>query len=813
MIKKQKLVMKKLFILAVILLTSFNIYSQTISVTGIVKDSETGVTIPSVDLIINSYELKNDLKLQIDNIRSITDAKGNFAFYNLPEGIYKINYFHEGYKSGLLTLDVIKGTVTKVEINLVLNEITTGEISVSSVRYEALLKDVSLPMEIVSEDEIMKRQYQTIGDALENKPGLSVIRDGIWASDISIRGLSRANIVMNIDGNRVETANDIAARLSLVDLNDIDRVEIIKGGVSSLYGTGAFGGVVNVFTKNGDFSNKFIYGASLISGFNSVNYSPVGWASFYASNEKFYAKISGSIRDAKNIMTPNGELPNSSFKDNNVSLNFGFRPVKNHSFRLSYQRFRAIDVGLPGGGSLFPTSAVVKYPKEDRDLISGEYRIKNLIKPLKQISIKYFYQSILRDVENIPNQISTVKTTSGKTKQKVYVLSITPNARHYTNGFQFKADWLVTKSNYLITGIDYWIRALDSRRERNQRIENYDTTSGNLTSTVLKTIGEKPIPDADYRSIGAYFQNEFKALNEKLKLNFGGRVDQIKVTNSTTLQPVYEITNGVYNSSPTGQKVIWNSREADDISWSANLGAIYSITKNYDVTFNLSRSFRSPTLEERYQYIDLGSSVRVGNPDLLPEKGYFGDLGFRVWRDKVTLSGNVFFNSFEDLVAEIPGTYETRSAFIKTNIGKARLYGYDFEFMYNFYKSFVCYGSLSYVRGEDTENKSNLALIPPLNSKLGLKFSVYNYISFDLNASLFDKQENTAKAELNTPGYAVFNAGISSQPVKYKLFTVQLFAGVENIFDKEFRNHLSSNRGLIVVEPGRNFYAKLKMDF
>ncbi len=227
----------------------------------------------------------------------------------------------------------------------------------------------------------------------------------------------------------------------------------------------------------------------------------------------------------------------------------------------------------------------------------------------------------------------------------------------------------------------------------------------------------------------------------------------------------------------------------------------------------LSRSFRSPSLEERYQYIDLGSSLRIGNPDLAPEKGYFGDLGFRVWRDNVTFSGNVFYNSFEDLVAEIPGTYESRPAFIKTNIGKARLYGYDFEFMYNFYKSFVAYGSLSYVRGEDTENKTNLALMPPLNGIAGIKFPVYNYVNLDLSASLFDKQDNTAAGELNTPGYAVFNAGISSMPVKYKYFALQLFAGVENIFDKEYRNHLSSNRGLIVVEAGRNFYAKLKIDF
>jgi len=189
------------------------------------------------------------------------------------------------------------------------------------------------------------------------------------------------------------------------------------------------------------------------------------------------------------------------------------------------------------------------------------------------------------------------------------------------------------------------------------------------------------------------------------------------------------------------------------------------------------------------------------------------DLGFRVWRDKFTFTGNIFYNYFEDLVTEIPGTYENRPAFIKTNIGKSRLYGYDFDFMYNFYRSFVGYGSLSYVRGEDTENKSNLPQIPPMNAKLGLKFSLYNYVNFDLNSTLYNKQENTAIGEMDTPGYAVFSAGLSSMPIKIKFAAIQLFAGVENILDKEYRNHLSSNRGLITIEPGRNFYAKLKLDF
>ncbi len=79
------------------------------------------------------------------------------------------------------------------------------------------------------------------------------------------------------------------------------------------------------------------------------------------------------------------------------------------------------------------------------------------------------------------------------------------------------------------------------------------------------------------------------------------------------------------------QVLYWSSYNAHDISWSGNAGFIYSLNEQTDITFNFARSFRSPSLEERYQYIDLGNLVKLGDPNLKPEKGYFFDLGLRIW--------------------------------------------------------------------------------------------------------------------------------------------------------------------------------------
>jgi hemoglobin/transferrin/lactoferrin receptor protein len=776
--------------------------SQTAIFKGKVFDRNTDAVISDVTVsILNT------------NFSSKTNKFGEFEFENLKPGDYGVEFIHPGYRTYKVDFRIIANITSTLDVKLSINEIETGEITVTSTRYSAMLKDIPLPMDVVEEHQIIRSTANTVSDILNTKPGLSLTRDGIWATDISIRGLSKSNIVTLIDGNRIETATDISARLSMIDLNDVERIEIIKGGSSSLYGTGAFGGVVNIITKGGEFSNmKYIKG-SLLSGYNSVNKSGVGQLLLNAGSQYWFAKISGTLRNAQNTMTPQGELPNSQFSDNNISGSIGFRPVKNHTFKLDYQRYYAKDVGIPGS-SLFPTNAVITYPEEKREMYSAEYKFDNISPILKNISAKYFYQTILRDVENIPNQTVLQKTPTGKLKQKVTVDKIVPIANHYTNGMQIQTDWSFGKFNNVIVGADLWQRSLTSDREKFQTIYKYDTTSGNLLSTTNQITGEKPLPEAEFRSIGGFAQDEIKLLDNKLKINIGARIDHIKVTNSNTLNPAYTVINGVLNTNPAGQKTIWNATEASDISWSSNIGAMYTIIKDIDITLNAARSFRSPSIEERYQYIDLGSYLRIGNPYLNPEKGLFADFGLRVWKNTYRFSGNIFLNSFTDLVVETPGTFDNKPAYIKTNIGKAILYGYDFDFMYNFYKSYVVYGTLSYVRGEDTENRLDLPQMPPLNGRLGLRGKITNYIIYDIAALLFNGQDKVAQGEVPTPGYATFNIGLSSTQLDiYKYVKLQLFAGVENILDKAYRNHLSSNRGSVIIEPGRNIYFKVGVDF
>lgn len=776
------------------------LYAQSYDVTGNVKDAESGTGLSGAVV-----ELTGGYK-------TATTFDGSFSFKKIPTGKYTLTISYIGFetKTGEITVD---NNSTSLNYSLKYLPVETGEIKVSSVRHELLVKDIPMPMEIVGSDYILRSPSNSVSEILTVKPGLSITRDGVWGSDISIRGLSKYNVVTLVDGNRIETATDVNARLSMIDLTDIDRIEVIKGGSSTLYGTGATGGVVNIITKGGIFNaSKFLSG-SLLGGYNSVNNNGLGKIGLDFSESRWFFKINGMYRKADNLETPQGELKNSQFRDYFVSATAGFIPLKNHELKLSYQRYDGYDIGIPGGFPLFPNQAKVTYPREIRDSYAAEYKIKNLFPALKNLAVKYFYTFILRDVENLPYQV-TIKPPSGTTpKQRITVDKILPVGKHYVNGIQLQTDWVPFNGHYLVAGIDIWQRNLNSNRQRIQKIENLSSVGDTVKSEINKTIGEKPIPEASYRSMGVFAQDDIKLPIEKLKLTLGARIDKIDVSNSKTFQPVYEITNGVYNSSPAGQKVIWEARDVDNISWSGSMGLLYNAFKNIDFTLNLSRSFRSPAMEERYQYIDLGSVLRVGNPDLNPEQGLFFDIGTRVWMENFSFTGNIFSNFFTDLVVEKPGTYDNRNALIKQNVGKSRIYGFDFDMMYNFYGNYVAYTTLSFARGEDTETDANLPQIPPLNGRFGFKGQFFKYLIADVNVVLFDRQDKVASGELTTPGYAVYNFNVSSAPINLNYGTVRFFAGVENIFDLQYRNHLSSNRGTIYAEPGRNFYFKAALEF
>ena len=793
---KRTLKLKTIFMLVALSITEFAA-GQSFALKGKISSTENGAPIHGATIII-AY-----------NLLAYSNAEGYYAITQLSAGKHQIKISSLGYKSFSTELEI--DSDKQEDFALTPSAIELDEVVVSTNRTENYLRNSPFAESLVGKEEIQKRPSVSLPDILQNEPGVSLLRDGIWGTEVSIRGLNRENIITLIDGSRIATSTDVAARLSMIDLNDIERVEVIKGASSSIYGSGATGGIVNIITKSPQLYNKFSLSGNILTEYNSVNDLSVFGGSFYSGSSFWSTKLSGNYRKANNTQTPRGELLNSQFEDYSFTGALNIFPIDNHKLKLDYQLFRADNVGIPGA-SVFPNTADVRYPYERRELISAGYEIQNISTAFYKFSAKYSYQLINRDVENIPYIVQNIPASGGNPARRVSVLKITPSADHKNNNATIQGNFWLFDSHNLAAGIDYWDRSYNGERERYILKEFFDSL-GNVVSKTDSIVGEIPVPNSKYRSLGIFAQDEFKLFDDKLSTTLGLRYDYINITAEKTLNPVYTITNGVLNTNPPNQKVIWDSTDTNNSSYSANLGFIYSLFSSLDLTLGIGSSFRSPSLEERFQYIDQGSVVRVGNPELKPEKGQAIDFGIRHYSENIKVISSFFFTHFNDLVAEVPGTYEERNALIKTNIGEARIYGFDFSADYNFWRDYIFYTTASYVKGDDLTADGSLPEIPPLNGRIGFKLSFLKYFRADVSSTIFAEQIDVAQGEITTPGYAVFNLLLNTIPIKFSNFSFRVYSGVENIFDKGYRNHLSTTRGSITIEPGRNIFLKLAVDF
>jgi hemoglobin/transferrin/lactoferrin receptor protein len=701
-------------------------------------------------------------------------------------------------------------------------QISLGEVKVTSLRVERKEKDLPIPVSVVESSRFRELSSLTLSNVLSTEPGVSSGGDGIWATNVNIRGMSESRLVTLIDGNRVETASDLTASFSMIDVNDLDHVEIIKGAQSSLYGTGAMGGIVNIITKDGHFSVKPYISGSLISGYASANNMISGHADVNTGADKWYLRLSGTRTGAGDMHTPEGTLPNSQFTMNNVAARTGIKIRENQVLKLQYQRNWSDNVGIPGG-TAFPGPAEATYTLISRQLFAGSYEFKNISDRLSLLKVSYFNQYIKRDVSLIPNTVTKTNTPTGSivTRPELF----TPKGNHNTNGAQLETTWNLTGRNTLIAGVDLWERRLTTSREKHIRVDILNTVGDTVkTNNIIR--GETPIPTSTFGSAGIFIQDESHFLDNRLTLIAGGRVDAIRVKNDEGYDVDYIITNGVRNDTPPNQRITFEKGTQNSKSWSANAGILYRLFKNTDISLNVARSFRAPSLEERFKYIDLGNYVRLGDPALKAENGYSADLGLRIWRNNLNFQVDGFVNRINNLVVETPGefiytintglsegTTDTIPALVNANVSKALLYGFDIGFEYNVLSRVVLFGSGAYVRGRDTESDNDLPQIPPFNGRLGIRYIYPSVGSAELTFVGAADQKKIAEGEKTTAGYGRYDLALKSEKIFFGSAMLQLFAGIDNITDRSYTNHLATNRGSISVEPGRNAYVRLSISF
>ena len=167
-------------------------------------------------------------------------------------------------KLGLLVL--ILGNTAHAEDEL---SVVTENVVVTAARIPQEASQSLQPVIVITADEIAESGQQTLVEVLQSRAGLEIASNGGFGqtSGIFMRGANSNQTLVLIDGLRVDSATTGATALENIPLNQIERIEIVPGPLSSLYGSEAIGGVIQIFTK----SAKYAPGASASAGYGSFN--------------------------------------------------------------------------------------------------------------------------------------------------------------------------------------------------------------------------------------------------------------------------------------------------------------------------------------------------------------------------------------------------------------------------------------------------------------------------------------------------------------------------------------------------------------
>ncbi|NCC26280.1 MAG: TonB-dependent receptor, partial [Deltaproteobacteria bacterium] len=603
----------------------------------------------------------------------------------------------------------------------------------------------------------------SVAEALDRLPGISRSNDSPWSADLVIRGMTRDSVVVLIDGMRVNMTTDINGRFALVPASQIERIEVLKGPISALYGAGSIGGVVNIITKSGTFTDApQWHGETFLSGGSN----PVGGdlaGDLLYSSDSVWIRGALSGRHFNDYHDGHGDrVDNSQFRDVFGDISAGLRWNEPNRTLVKLWATEADEVGIPGSGTApLPVGADVTLARHSAKRAQLVHSFAPSDSVLEDSTLNLGYQIIERRprIDNFP---------AGQ------VLRIEPAGDHETLAMDWRNRFGLN-DHTLTLGLETWNWHMATDRTRTLK-----------NGKVLK---DKPSPNTDQLSVGVYAEDDW-VLNPDWIINIGGRLDRISIVNERT------------------ETVESGSRH--DMSWAGNLGLTYRLTDRCSLTGLIASSYRIPTISELFKNINLGGGVtEEGNPDLDPERSIFAELGTHYADSDLSVDLSAYANFVDDLIVSSP---VDPTLYRMENVSKAEIYGAEAAAQWAFASLWDLFGTLAYTRGRDVQQGEPLRFIPPLNGLVGIKHHPTENFWWTLESAWNAAQHEVPNGVDSSAFYAVVNARCGLEFEASGLMH-ELGLAINNLLDRQYYNYLATSRGVELAEPGINAVATWQIRF
>lgn len=792
--------MKNIFLLAAFILAAISLinannpYPLKGSFSGKITDAKTGRPVP-------------DASIYITDIRSgtVSDADGNFILKNIPEGGHLIEISHVGYSTIIETI-TISGDHKK-DFTLSEMVVENNTVVVTGVTGATQLKKVPFAVSVMRKQDLFQTQSTNIIEAITKNAGVATLASGPAISKPVIRGLGYNRVLTINDGVRQEGQQWGDEHGIEVDEASVNKIELMKGPASIIYGSDAMAGVVNIITNVPVPANTIR--ANISSNYQSNNRLRSLNAAIGGNKNGFNWNLYSSNKAAADYKNKyDGFVYNSKFKENNTGGYAGY----NGNWGFSHLLFSNFDLkaGLvegerdndgyfikpvAGGGAARATDADFKAT----DPQIPHQRIRHF-KVATDNSIKTGNGRITFNLGFQHNQREEFGNVDAPDERELYFDLKTFT---YTGQYHFteKKGW---KSSIGINGM-----------------QQNNTNRGE----------EQLIPDYQLFDFGTYIYSQ-KTI-KKITLSGGLRYDSRNITAS-------DLLDGNTSKNPGFKKAFSN------ISGSA--GLTFQATEKLNFKLNVARGFRAPSIPElasngahegtnRYEY---------GDNNLKSETSLQFDAGVDYTTEHISVGLSSYYNRFNNFIfyskLEAAGggdsLVDVNGDFIpafKFNQRKAALAGFELNFDIHPHPLDWLHieNTFSYVNGtfaQAIEGSKNIPFIPApkLVTEVRSNFNHLSkavhdfYIKLELDNTFAQNNIFTAyNTETITKGYSLLNFGAGADFVnKKKQPVLNVNFSIINLTDAAYQNHLSRLKYAAenlatgrtgVFNMGRNFSIKINV--
>lgn len=632
--------------------------------------------------------------------------------------------------------------------------------------------EMTTPVAVMEGDELVLRREATLGETLESLPGVRSSSFGAGAARPVIRGLDGARVKVLSDGIELLDASTISPDHAVTSEPLLaERIEVLKGPATLLYGGGAIGGVVNVIDKKvPTYVPANGYEGELELRANSAANEAAGVFGITAGSGNFAVRAEGTKRQADEYEIPGSQDKQTGSYNDTDSFNLGASFIGERGY-----------IGMAYG------------EQNNRYGLLGHEHAECHIDATEWHCGDHDEDEEGDDHDGHEDENGSVPYVDMRQKR----WDLRGELSDPLAGFEL-ARLRVGHSDYHHDEIE--------GGEVGTRFNN-DATDARLELTHLPLFGWRGVVGAQT------LRRDFEALGEEAYV-------PATLTRNHGLFLLEEYTAGAWRYE-LGLRHEWQDveangqRDTDHSGTSVSAGAVWTFAPEYSLGFSLSRSQRLPTAEELYANGPHAATrtVELGNVDLEEETSHNAEVTLRKFAGRTTFSFSLFRNEVNDFIYaadtghDIGGGYREieylqRDAVLTGAEGEVRFQATDST-------TFTLFGD--HVRGKLKNGGGDLPRIPA--DRLGVR--VDQRFTTVLNGQLelyrVQRQDDLANYETETGGYNMLGAGLSYSGSLNQTDYLLYLKG-NNLLDEKARQHTSFIKDDVLL-PGRNLTVGMRLAF